>query len=320
MLEKMGCAPCGRIFRDKYTYQRHLESTLHRKRSLRNAKIIQAQTPLMECQPAELLTEDVMNCTRTTRKRSSSRPHRPKCSLGDLKTREDKKTRIKKSQYRCSFCFRWFQDTRVLNRHMLEHRTPDGLHCSQCAQIFCDEKELRLHLKTHKEHQKCCGVIFTTMKGFREHKERVHAAIKEWLSCTRCGRKYRTSRALREHVCEDSDEKLACPDCDYMGNRKNLALHRKATHSEDKRYKCSKCNYRAARHGQLWRHMKLHEGEKTYRCPYCDYSCAFVENLRAHILKGSKHKGLKVYPCDKCSFGTNSAAEAKHHADSHQLS
>ncbi|OQR69155.1 zinc finger protein-like [Tropilaelaps mercedesae] len=311
MLEKMGCAPCGRIFRDKYTYQRHLESELHRKRSLRNAKIIHTQCPPVEADPPELLTDSPMR---------RSRPSRMKCKADSpFNVSMQTKKKIKKAQCRCTLCFRWFQDTRGLNIHMGEHRGPDGLHCSQCSQKFSGEKELRLHLKTHKEHQKCCGTVFTTVKGYREHNQRVHPAIREWLSCPNCKRMYRTNRALREHICDGSDEKIPCTDCDYVGNQKNLALHRR-THANDKRYNCLKCNYRAVRHGQLWRHMKLHEGEKTYRCPYCDYSCVLVENLRAHILKGSKHKGLKVYPCEKCSFGTNNSMEAKRHADSHQLS
>ncbi|XP_022707591.1 zinc finger protein 425-like [Varroa jacobsoni] len=312
ILEKMGCAPCGRIFRDKYTYQRHLESALHRKRSLRNAKMIQEQyEPSMEIQPPELIIGNLLKRTR------SSRMHKEVANplLGE--SQQTKET-IKKAQYRCSLCFRWFHNFRRLHLHMAEHRQLDGFCCSHCPQKFSEERELRLHLKTHKEHHTCCGTIFSTTKGYREHKERVHVAIREWLSCSSCKRKYQTGRALREHVCGNSEEKIPCSDCNYRGSRKNLALH-KRTHFDDKRYKCPKCKLVFTRHGQLWRHLKLHKGDKTYQCPYCDYSCVLIENLRAHILKGSKHKGLYVYPCKKCSFGTNSAIEAKYHADLHQV-
>lgn len=310
MLEKMGCAPCGRIFRDKYTYQRHLESSLHRKRSLRNAQILRTQQrPVVESRPPEILLEDTPReqDTRTRKRKKAPDPQPP--SPVELQKSSNK------LRFRCSICYQWFSDKKRLKLHESNHESYQSgeFHCSHCEERFADGGALREHLKTHKEHRVCCGKVFTTLKGYREHKEAVHAAITEWLECDKCSKEFRTQRAFRDHRCSSSSQEYNCSSCDYVGNsKKNLELHQR-THSQEKRFKCNLCEYHATRHSQLWRHKKLHDAQKLQKCPYCDYTCALIENLRAHILRGTKHAGLKVYPCTKCSFSTNCSSEAKTH-------
>ncbi|XP_038076766.1 transcriptional repressor CTCF-like [Patiria miniata] len=134
--------------------------------------------------------------------------------------------------------------------------------------------------------------------------------------CNKCGRIFRTSTLLRNHLNTHSGTKpYKCELCEKaFGTSGELGRHMKYMHTHEKPHKCPLCEYYSVEASKIKRHMRSHTGEKPYRCTLCDYASTDNYKLKRHM---RVHTGEKPFQCGECEHSFSQKSSLKEHLWKH---
>ena len=134
--------------------------------------------------------------------------------------------------------------------------------------------------------------------------------------CNKCGRIFRTSTLLRNHLNTHTGTKpYKCEVCDKaFGTSGELGRHMKYIHTHEKPHKCPLCEYYSVEASKIKRHMRSHTGEKPYRCTLCDYASTDNYKLKRHM---RVHTGEKPFQCGECEQSFSQKSSLKEHLWKH---
>jgi len=162
--------------------------------------------------------------------------------------------------FQCIECRRSFQDSFMLNKHMISHTHDRSYECLECNKKFISINSLKRHKLSHNGEKpfvcEVCGYEFLQISKLKDHMQ-IHSGKKD-LECSICKDQF-----VREH---------------------NLIQHM-FVHTE-KLYDCPECNKKFKSQGYLDRHIKTHKSNekvvKKFQCDECDQKYVKLANLNKH--------------------------------------
>lgn len=155
--------------------------------------------------------------------------------------------------------------------------------------------------KVHECH--LCGRIFRTSTLLRNHIN-THTGTKPY-KCELCPKAFGTSGELGRHMkyIHTHEKPHKCPLCDYESVEASKIKRHMRSHTGEKPYKCTLCDYSSTDNYKLKRHMRVHTGERPFKCPDCDQAYSQKTCLKEHMWKHREDR--PCFKCDQCdtSFG-----------------
>ncbi|XP_061393691.1 zinc finger protein 664-like [Musca vetustissima] len=174
--------------------------------------------------------------------------------------------------------------------------------------------------------RKCheCDKVFKNLSSLYAHKRFVHISEDMYSVCVHCGKRYKRSKDLRNHMtqihreemhknCGDavqddhirttdvSSKRFMCPQCDYATTTStHLKLHIRRHHTGEKPYVCEICGNSFITSYDLKKHRYLHTGEKPYKCTVCPKTFRVSSKLKKHQ---RVHTGERPFKCTECGKG-----------------
>jgi len=175
-----------------------------------------------------------------------------------------------KPRLQCTMCSSTFRNEPIRKVHMIEKHSGVELSCDVCGKAFRAERNLRVHIKRHKQKElkhgapnyeeanyetdvndrinqqnqtettekrefSCieCGKGFKTRYNLKRHKRDVHEDLmKPRLQCTMCSSSFRNESIRKVHMLERHSE--AELPCDLCGKKfkaaRDLHEHKKRIH------------------------------------------------------------------------------------------
>ena len=225
--------------------------------------------------------------------------------------------------YQCVMCVKTFYRSQRLQQHLQHHLEVREHQCKICKKAFYRSHHLRYHMETQHprdDHEvfvcSICSQQFVSKLQCQLHERKHDKPFKCHFEA--CRFTFHSRIDLESHINTHTNVRpFLCDECGYTAkSKRQLGYHRK-NHLGIRNHLCDYCQYRGSTKAHLQRHMRIHVGAKPYKCPYCSYCCSTLDNLGKHIQKTSKHRGLPMYPCSQCSFGTNHSKDFRNHLHSH---
>lgn len=182
-----------------------------------------------------------------------------------------------------------------LHAHLRTHDLPrediTSLQCHKCLKMFLSQKQLSLHLYTHREKFFCCDL---------------------------CGLKFNNREQTKNHVLRHfglfqkkfTPQRIICDECSCLVLSHKMKRHKMIHHSHEKPFKCDfpSCKAEFSDNRVLNDHKNIHLKIKPYKCEYCSESFRSGANLRLHRVR---HTDPDRHRCDQCqtSFVTKQALQ-----------
>ncbi|XP_071959194.1 uncharacterized protein [Antedon mediterranea] len=179
-------------------------------------------------------------------------------------------------------------------------------------QVFNRVKKSPTSPRQPKVHEcNMCGRIFRTSTLLRNHIN-THTGTKPY-KCQMCDKAFGTSGELGRHMkyIHTHEKPHKCPLCDYISVEASKIKRHMRSHTGEKPYKCTLCDYASTDNYKLKRHMRIHTGEKPFRCGECDQSFSQKSSLKEHMWK---HTGNRPqHKCEFCETSFGRVADMKTH-------
>ncbi|XP_076076356.1 uncharacterized protein LOC143047233 isoform X1 [Mytilus galloprovincialis] len=134
-----------------------------------------------------------------------------KCTIcgGIFSTKDDKLIHFRKDhadeyKFDCTQCLEVYRQEKQLEQHMRSHLGIKPYKCEICNKHFTQTSSLNLHLKIHTGEKKfsceICDKLFRTKHGLRKH-SLTHTRVKDpGEECETCGIMFRNKQALQCHM------------------------------------------------------------------------------------------------------------------------
>ena len=251
-----------------------------------------------------------------------------------------KKTHGSKLKFRCSKCYRKFEQASnkikherqceqqpfecdicryqtiyksALTNHMRTHTGEKPFECPICFKSFTSNAHLQDHLKTRKNElpNACskCGYRFATPEKRQKHEVRCQRKMH---ACNQCGYKTIHKANLKRHMQwkHGADRLIECEVCQkQFVEQIRLNQHLSTAHNDEFPFQCSKCygGYTTEDerndHEQICRHRR-------YQCHLCKKYCRYKQQLNIHMRK--VHTGERIR-CKVCAASFISEGYVKQH-------
>lgn len=217
--------------------------------------------------------------------------------------------------------------------------------CSKCNSVFATASELLHHHcnvadKPKSSHQKIklnkskfkikghsfrcyfCDEVFTIKWKLTKHLQTYHSSERKFV-CVICGRAFKQSHHLREHVTSHTGERnYNCDICDKSFQRKSSQQRHMKSHNAIPGEKAKKCPFLCTICGKRFpysngaqRHMRTHSGDKRFQCKICEKRFNQTTHLKVHL---TTHTGEKLYVCVECGDSFKVNATLQKHMKKHQ--
>ncbi|CRK86755.1 CLUMA_CG000587, isoform A [Clunio marinus] len=315
------CDICGKTFPSKFSVGRHLNN---------HEEFLSKHLTCALC-GRMFRTEEHLN-------KHKRRPCRLPCEVcGKILRYYTLKQHLNKvhlnlKPYQCDICGKAFKDRPIIVNHMNTHkefRTRD-FRCQICGTSYLNKRDIEFHLLNHHEgpkHLTCslCGRTFRTEKGLKNHKLLPHR-----LPCEVCGKMFRKN-ALQQHlnVVHFNIKPYQCDICGRKCSKEHLAhhvtthiglehrtKHLNRVHLNIKPNQCEICRKTFSNKSNLVRHMKMHE-ELNCRLP-CKVCGKIInkDSLKQHL--DGVHLNIKPYRCEICRNTFTTKSNLVHHMKMHK--
>ncbi|KAJ8910493.1 hypothetical protein NQ315_012340 [Exocentrus adspersus] len=219
------------------------------------------------------------------------------------------KSHSKDTCYLCDRCSNTYKTKRQLLRHILKVHHERISKCAICQQEFANKKALRAHMKSQHPDTflyQChlCGRGFymaaDLSRHLRQHRTQgVHSKSHTFAFNYRYGR--------------GKGESFPCKYCNKIFTKVSmLRLHLLRFHLKNERFRCRFCSLTFGDSSSRTRHEKRHRDPETYEltCIVCWNRFDTKEQLEQHSLK---HLGSRRHRCDQCGESFPSRFLIHHH-------
>ena len=107
-----------------------------------------------------------------------------------------------------------------------------GFKCESCLLVFMKDEDLKFHCSTERKKFPCgmCSILFSTLKGMRQHYGKKHAKSRPY-RCALCSKRFRNIYAAR--------------------------IHKQQVHFHKSRQNCELCGKRVFNKYSLIRHLRI---------------------------------------------------------------
>ncbi|XP_071491755.1 uncharacterized protein [Diadema antillarum] len=202
-------------------------------------------------------------------------------------------------RYQCAECpfatNRFYQ----MSTHQAMHTGQKGVTCQQCGKVLANQYNLKVH-------------------KFRKHTTEEQKTVQ----CSACPYRCADKSVLRDHIKQHHKHMLKnpiyhrCPQCDYVGHKKQSLEFHMRVHTEQRRFKCNRCPYASKTKNHLKIHMQTHEGLQPASCQFCDFRAASKKRLSEHIMR--RHLHIEPYLCKICQWRTAYSGNMWKHLNQHR--
>lgn len=241
------------------------------------------------------------------------------------------------NEWECDHCHLTFENSNVLNLHILVHSTEDVnvervqqyaitnnetvmygsapnfvqvvLACPVCQMQFTDPKMLIHHAGEHGASKykflrerpfkcdKCCKAFYTHERLQRHILCHGDESTKP-LQCDVCYKRFMNNSALSCHIKIHSDKKYyTCPVCHEGFDHTNAMKSHVVKHCVNGYYKCPDCERQFEDFLSLRKHLRSFHSNKEYPCPECKKVFPRPDKLKLHMLRHSSHR---EFMCETC--------------------
>ena len=219
---------------------------------------------------------------------------------------------------KCSFCDFETNFLKKLNQHKYsQHASELPVHkCTNCIYSSTRKDLLRLHQKTHEEHEplqcELCEYKCIGKKPFKNHQKHHTGKI---IPCGLCNYKTDIERQLILHQKKMHPNPVMhkCDNCDYESKSiANVVKHDETVH-QGVRIICYNCDRKFTQNSDLDKHMAKEHGiipQNVFKCDMCEYQSKTRSGLVLH--RANQHDGI-VYYCDECSFSAKTVVDLGGH-------
>ena len=234
------------------------------------------------------------------------------------------KDKLEQEWLKCPECGRFYETSFKLNKHRSIHCTKranikrssspnrhvaENLYCEFCSQkctssLVYLEHCNRKHLETIRDIWPSCPEcsMLVSPDQMDIHKRR-HQAVKKYVQCQFCPRKFQSSNIFYSHVnsahgLEADALWLKCPTCEMMlPDESELAEHIVRRHETAGKLDCNFCNLKFVSAKVLKNHkLKRHSQELQKANLKCDKCDEFMEDAEG----GEDHLCKRYFRCDFC--------------------
>ncbi|XP_017042801.1 zinc finger protein weckle-like [Drosophila ficusphila] len=204
----MNCDRCGKVYRNRASYEKHLERKC--RRIVRRVK-------------ADKTTTTCDLCNKTLSSTTALKLHK-----------EGIHQNVK--PYICDSCGKQLKTITALNEHKLVHTDNRPFECSVCKAGFKNQARLKAHHQIHAEPSfvcNICGKKLQTRRTWNMHKV-VHSEERR-LKCDVCGALFKRSKTLKTHLLSHTG--LRPYVCNYCGKsfacNANCRSHKLKKHPQE---------------------------------------------------------------------------------------
>ena len=172
----------------------------------------------------------------------------------------------------CSVCFRGYESTHELKRHMAVHSLK-RFKCPTCRSTYSNRSSLIRHQKT--AHSATSGNTDNTVCGHcGKHRGPGHMCY----TCTECTAQFRTKEGFTAHECTKT-RVYSCPYCSEQFTRRSGVLNHIMNEENKRKFHCGQCGMRFNTSGSnFW---------SLFRPPYpCLFQPRFIFLTPFYAIKG----------------------------------
>lgn len=241
---------------------------------------------------------------------------------------EDKR---KKKYFDCPKCAKKFVKQERLGNHMRIHDGLKPFPCSQCHRAYMKLANLNTHIKESHRLNGEKLVIPCTAEGCEKTFDKRHSLLahvrykhsnkvrpERTYICETCGKTFKTSWSLKEHIYLHTGEETYPYKCDQCSKKfiaQKAFKEHLLRHSGIKNFECTYCPMKKTTARELKTHLNYHTKEKQWPCPLCPSIFNARGNLKLH--NDRVHLGIKNYNCQHCDQSFSKKETLKHHEMTH---
>ncbi|CAG0887426.1 unnamed protein product [Cyprideis torosa] len=351
---KFSCETCGRRFKQKYSYRRHM--VRDHQGGFENDPEFSKEVECNVCgqlfpfhriyqhkkvhkeYPCKMCDKTLSSCE--ARKKHMALFHTEESKLvpcevcgkrlaQPLMKRHLRDFHDPDFDFSCKLCAKTFKSkTAHYEHHRFYHSEGDKFVCPSCGKKFVTAARLRVHEETHKGPAKrnpheCdqCGKVFLSHYAFRKHMAKVHAGgldqdpeFSKEVTCDVCGKVLPFHR-LYQH--KKTHKQYPCDVCGKtLSSREALKKHVVVVHTNDTNHiECEVCG-KLLREISYRAHMKeYHDPEMSFQCTICSKELKCKQTLSKHMR--AFHGGGGDYVCTICGKKFLAPSKLQDHEESH---
>ncbi|CAG4958894.1 unnamed protein product [Colias eurytheme] len=193
--------------------------------------------------------------------------------------------------YVCDNCDSAFITRRRLSAHARNHKL-GVFECNLCQKVFDTLVKKQSHVRTvhtKKIVYRCgsCNLVFVSYRAKERHvvEEHGHATLK----CEPCDKTFMHQRAYWVHMKRDHlmERKFSCEACGKKFFTSRTLKDHSVTHTRLKNYQCDVCLKSYGRQDTLRLHLRIHANDRRFKCQYCEQAFVQKSTWKSHVK--SKH-------------------------------
>lgn len=205
---------------------------------------------------------------------------------------------------------------------LLHHNCSFSEKSKPSTQMLKVNKSSKFKIKVHTFRCYFCDDVFTVKWKLAKHLQTYHSNERKFV-CVICGRAFKQSHHLREHLTSHTGERnYSCDICEKTFQRKSSQQRHMKSHNAIPGEKAKKCPFLCTICGKRFpysngaqRHMRTHSGDKRFQCKICEKRFNQTTHLKVHL---ATHTGEKLYVCVECGDSFKVNATLQKHMKKHQ--
>ena len=257
----MPCPDCGLKKRDRYAFEKHLNSHKPRKREPKCDQPKKTQQSMcIKCGknfPNRTLAYRCMARHKDAEKREVH------CDFGDCK-----EVLRRKIDY--------------VNHMLLQHKKVVKIMSNNSKHTIAQDDIEYQHVCQD------CGKGFVSNFKLRRHCVSMHSSSPMQHVCEECGKGFKVKSKLKDHILRHNPPTKPCPFCDkLLPTNHYVQKHIKNHHveAEQKLYQCNECDYSTNINHYYEGHKNGHKNVRPYQCSKCDKAYRNRFDLYCHERK-----------------------------------